>query len=374
MTSGVDKHLVYDTTASALRFSIVGDGVASPTPRGYQSHSFQRSNHDWDATLALASILQCFLLSNNSAVVVPFTQSQALAAADTAYAYLGLDVIYDDALFESLQLQTLGPSSHSQYDDMLKTGMTLDNIVAATSLPLYLKPGRLSEAALIEKLNVSCYPHRDIVLDLMTHGKRVFMQSGFMENEGREVKAGVSYNKMSPIINDTIANLAAEGKVVLFDLAHLREHFPTQLKGVHCNPMQWATKWQKVKGRVCFNASHETKSYPSLNAMTDRNAHAAYYPPPSLPTLVDLCEMAHAKRLANPGKRLAGAAVDVAAAYQQCMSVPLSNIVISWVQSCLSWLSTLLGSSDIVALEMSMRCLVHVLIITTTLDNQSGDP
>jgi len=84
--------------------------------------------------------------------------------------------------------------------------------------------------------------------------------------------------------------------------------------------MQWATKWQKIKGRVCYNASKKTKSAPSLNEATCINDHDGYYPEMPLPSMHEVAEMSCQVKEANPGQRLAGAAIDVQSAYQQCVS------------------------------------------------------
>ena len=279
--------------------------------------------NDWDILLSLADDLFSLLLSVSSSIVseIPptlgYTRSYVENVATDAFQFLMLHVVYDNELFNSLGLNELNNSMHSSNDLCIMNNESLNDIINKARQPLFHKG--LRGHNLLKKLQQSKYPMQDQerILDLTTYGKRPFMTSDFIPNQTKECRYGRSYNTMRPIINDQLVDLIHQGKALAFNLETLKQF--DQLDNVHCSPMQWATKWQKIKGRVCYHASKKSKTFNSLNGATNLNAHDCFYPEMPLPNLFDICELACQKKKAHPTKLLSGAAIDISSAYQQCV-------------------------------------------------------
>jgi hypothetical protein len=223
---------------------------------------------------------------------------------------LGEDVVYDDELFDSLGLPDFGLADYAANDAALESS-PLDDIIEAALQRHRLKG--LSGHSLESFL--AGYPEATAASDLLHNGARSFMTPQFHPNGGKECSLGGSYLKYRPICNDALLQLVREGKALVFSKDALQRSGAIQ--ELHLNPLVWAPKTGKVKGRTCLNLSKSTKNFRAVNECVDTEASHLWYKPPDLPLLPDVAEMACERRKALGHSRLAGATVDVASAYHQ---------------------------------------------------------
>ena len=242
-----------------------------------------------------------------------FTEDRIRAMLETASALVGLPVIYDDALFSSLNLDEINMKDFTTNDDLLRAGMTLEQIIEPNLVPLRLKGQSAAEL----RQTFQDLPSVEKVIDVLSVGSRPFMIPAFVPNGCAEVSAGGSYSKMKPICNDAFVKLIRcdPPKALVFSKDALISS--GQLDKLHVNTTEWAPKPGKINGRVCLNASKSSKNFPSFNESIDYEQHDAMYEMPVLPLLDDVAEMACQQRDLYPGEQLGGATVDVSAAYQQ---------------------------------------------------------
>ena len=273
----------------------------------------------WTHIIALASSI-LLTLSPNSIVRVDYDPASILRFATEAAASIGLDQVYDDALYESLDLCDFSEDDYAENDRLL-ADLGLDAILKTRIAPLLAEEGRMREV----KDLLHGISNKQKVLDMLTHGQRSFMKPTFRPNGGCEAAIGASYLEKRLLCNDAIVRLVREGKMIAFSEDALIASKAREL--IHVNTFVWAPKDNKIKGRTCMNASKKTKKFPSVNESVDLDRHDEFYPQIKLPLLPDIAEMACLKRDSNPGVRLAGGIIDVKGAYNQgAQSVTTSKL------------------------------------------------
>ena len=104
--------------------------------------------------------------------------------------------------------------------------------------------------------------------------------------------------------------------ITIFSYDALKRH--GVMDEIHTSPLVWAEKAGKALGRTCLHASKGSRHFQSYNDMIDHQLSEKWYPIPFLPLLPDIADLACDQRDANPGEILAGAIIDVTAAYNQC--------------------------------------------------------
>ena len=235
-----------------------------------------------------------------------------------AQRFLGLDEVYDDDDLASLELQDFTKSDCARFDNALSEEGGLDQILFNMKSKQCLK-GQSPEQ-LRETLKETSNRHGTI--DILQNGTRRVMVKDFKPNGGKETSLSSSYLKKRAICNHTIRKLYDRGQVAVFSYDAL-QRYPHILQELHTSTLAWADKpdkdWMKrYLGRTCLNASKRSKHFKSYNEMIDYTRSEHHYPTPELPLLPDIAELACNQRDANPGKVLAGATIDVTAAYNQC--------------------------------------------------------
>ena len=148
-------------------------------------------------------------------------------------------------------------------------------------------------------------------------GQRVCTNTSFVPNGGDFSGSSYSpsYLEKVEICNHAMLKLVKKGRAFAFSLDALQRS--GQIKKLVINRLQWATKTDCLEGRTCLNPSWSTPKYPSLNDSINREFSDKCYPQQTLPLMPDLAEMACQQRDQYPGEQLAGATVDVSAAYNQ---------------------------------------------------------
>jgi hypothetical protein len=227
-----------------------------------------------------------------------------------AESILGINVKYDEKLFDSLSLMEVDKSHYVANDIALETE-TLDVIIARSLQPLYDKDP--SEEIMLEALHD--VPHSQAIVNVMKRGPMIHMQQHFSKNQCKKIEMGQSYLDKWRICNHAIRELIDAKKVLVFSKDSLCKH--DLLRSIHLSPLVWAEKSGKVLGRTCLNGSKGTKNQISINEGTDCVKLDELYPETPLPTLSDLCELACTQQSLYPNCTLNGATVDVASAYQQ---------------------------------------------------------
>ena len=264
---------------------------------------------DWQDTLSLARAIAKFSPISAHMELV-YNQDAIRTWITDASTYLSLDTVYDEALFDSLDLKDLTTSDYATNDQQLRD-MGLDSTLELHLSSLRLrgeKPPRLRQ---IFKRTSS--KHKAI--DILSNGQRKFMKNEFKPNGFKEVSQTQSYRTMRRVCNHAMKKLIDQQKCIAFSKDALIE--TNEIEHLHGSPLAWAPKWKKVEGRTCLHASKKSKHFPSLNDSVDREKHDLFYPPMELPSLCDIAEMACEQRDHFPGEELSGANVDVTAAYTQ---------------------------------------------------------
>jgi hypothetical protein len=268
---------------------------------------------DLSATVELAQQLLGYLDQSHLCVVSQHLGSPTdfiSIRLEEAKEICGLNYIYDDQLFDTLDLREFQEGDYKANDSALGQ-QPLDTILQDKLSSLRWKG--LQKDELNELLRVT--PDRHRVLDILTVGQRPFMEPGFIPNGGKSVGYGSSYQIMRRICNDSLLTSVREGKAIAFSKQAL--HQSGNLQSLHVNRTSWAEKAGKVKGRTCLNARSSSRLFKSLNESVDLTAHDQFYPPPELPTARNIAEMICQQREAFPGEELGGAIVDVSSAYNQ---------------------------------------------------------
>ena len=267
----------------------------------------------WTHIIALASSI-LLTLSPSNIVRVDYDPASILRVATEAAASIGLDQVYDDALYESLDLCDFSEDDYAENDRLL-ADLGLDAILKTRIAPLLAEEGRMREV----KDLLHGISNKQKVLDMLTHGQRSFMKPTFRPNGGCEAAIGASYLEKRLLCNDAIVRLVREGKMIAFSEDALIASKAREL--IHVNTFVWAPKANKIKGRTCMNASKNTKNLPSVNESVDLDRHDEFYPQIKLTLLPDITEMACLKCDSKPG------IIDVKGAYNQgAQSVTTSKL------------------------------------------------
>ena len=113
-----------------------------------------------------------------------------------ASTYLSLDTVYDEALFDSLDLKDFTPSDYTTNDTQLReTGLDATLELHLSSLRLRgEEPTRLREI-----FNHTTSKHKAI--DILSNGQRKFMKEDFKPNGFKEVSQTQSYRAMRRVCN-----------------------------------------------------------------------------------------------------------------------------------------------------------------------------
>jgi hypothetical protein len=146
-----------------------------------------------------------------SAMEVEYTEGWLQAKLVDAKKLLGLDVIYDAAMFEGLELNNFQFEDFMQNDAQLRAGIPLEHIIEPHLVPLRLKGLQPTEFRQYFKGCPSLYNAMDIV----SVGSRRYMKPDFIENGFRGISIGGSYRKVHPICNDFFIKLVREGKALV---------------------------------------------------------------------------------------------------------------------------------------------------------------
>jgi len=224
---------------------------------------------------------------------------------------VGADVVYDQALFDSLELEEFKPEHYRDNDQALRDGRSLDEILEERIAPHRCKAGNQHELeSRFEGLRGASG-----AVDVLCHGARDMMIPEFEPNGGNECSFGPSYLEKREICNDALLKLVKEGRAVAFSLdALLGTPFIFDL---HCSPLIWAPKQDKPKGRICLHLSKRTKNHESVNYSINRDLASVAYPLDPLPLLGDIAELACGQRDENPGVQLGGGTIDIKDGYHQ---------------------------------------------------------
>ena len=244
----------------------------------------------------------------------------ALGATSSAYieqalqeakVKVGADIVYDQALLDSLELEDFKPEHYLKNDQALREGRSLDEILEECIAPHRCKAGSQPELeSRFEGLRGASG-----AVDVLCHGARDMMMQDFVPNGGKECKFGPSYLGKREICNDALLKLVKEGRAIAFSLdAILATPFIFDL---HCSPLIWAPKQDKPKGRICLHLSKRTKNYESVNYSINRDLAGVAYPLDPLPLLGDIAELACGQRDENPGVQLGGGTIDIKDGYHQ---------------------------------------------------------
>ena len=152
--------------------------------------------------------------------------------------------------------------------------------------------------------------------DPLHNGVRPFMRESFTPNGGIGYRQSKSYRDNREACNWHTLNLREEGKAIIIPWDLLSKKEQAQ---VHINTWILAPAQGKPNGRCCLNGAAKIGKRHSLNSGMDLSKSDEAYPPTRLPTLVDICQMAHeAKGRADAaGEEVVGAVIDVAGAYNQ---------------------------------------------------------
>jgi len=232
-------------------------------------------------------------------------------ALRSARELIGADIVYDQALFDSLDCEEFTPEYYEANDQLLRDGISLDEILSKAIAPHLNKAG----SADMLRSTFDGLPGAHIAVDVLTHGARDFMVDEFVPNGGNECPFGPSYKAYKPICNDNMVKLAKKGRIVAFTLDELiKRGLITEL---HISPLLWAPKTGKVNGRVCLHLSKRSSTFESVNYSVDDIRANMAYPLKPLPLLPDLCELACQQRDQYPGELLGGATIDVSDGYHQ---------------------------------------------------------
>jgi hypothetical protein len=241
--------------------------------------------------------------------------SKVRDAADEARHSIGADVVYYDALFQSLQLQDFGSQHYAENDALLRTS-SLEGMLLAGTRRRCSKRLRGKEMDSFLEGN----PNAPAIKDLLANGMRDFMRPTYTPNGAKETQVGGSYLKYRPLCNAALLTLVEEGRAIAFSRDALAES--DQLRGIQVSPLVWAPKAGSVKGRTCVNLSKRSRHHASVNESVDVEASDSYYLKPHLPLLPDVAEMACRQKELSGGEALAGATVDVSSAYHQFAQSP----------------------------------------------------
>jgi hypothetical protein len=152
---------------------------------------------------------------------------------------VGADVVYDQALFDSLELEDFKLEHYVENDQALRDGRSLDQILEERITPHRCKAGSQSE---LERRFQDLRGASGAV-DVLCHGARDMMVSEFTPNGGAECSFGPSYLEKREICNDALLKLVKEGRAIAFSLdALLGTPF---IYDLHCSPLIWAPKQDK---------------------------------------------------------------------------------------------------------------------------------
>jgi hypothetical protein len=229
---------------------------------------------------------------------------------------LGEDIIYNDKLIASLNLQEISEEHYRHNDAAIGAGTSLDSILSASLVPHKLK----GQSAQQLRTTLKQVTNKHKIIDLLQNGQREAMIASFTPNGGREVSSGGSYRSMRAICNQSIFDLQRKGQCVIFSYDMLKS--TGAMNELHVSPLVWATKPGKVLGRTCLHASKSSRNHLSYNESIDMLKSRQLYAKPQLPLLPDLAEMACRQQDTYPGQILAGATVDVSTAYNQFPMTP----------------------------------------------------
>ena len=236
----------------------------------------------------------------------PLDVNATLASAHTL---LGEDIVYDQALFDSMNCEEFTPACYEKNDAALRSDVPLDTILAIAIAPHLCKAGTMSEL----RERFKSLPGGFSAVDVLSHGARDCMVQGFTPNGGNECPFGPSYKKYMPICNENLLNLVKAGRVLAFSRDALEEK--GYMKDLHISPLLWAPKSGKVKGRVCLHLSKRSVTFESVNSSVDDVSSDMRYPMRPLPLLPDLAEMACQQRDLYPDEPLGGATIDISDGY-----------------------------------------------------------
>ena len=224
---------------------------------------------------------------------------------------VGADIVYDQALFESLELKDFTERHYLANDQELRRGRSLDEILEERIAPHRCKAG--SEQELQRRFDG--LRGSSSAVDVLCQGAKDMMVSGFSPNGGKECSFGPSYLQKREICNDALLKLVEEGRAIAFSLDALLE--TPYLLDLHCSPLVWAPKQGKPKGRICLHLSKRSKNYESVNESIDRELAGVAYHMDPLPLLGDIAELACGQRDENPGEDLGGGTIDIRDGYHQ---------------------------------------------------------
>jgi hypothetical protein len=197
---------------------------------------------------------------------------------------------------------------------------------------------------------VSPLPNAAEILHLMSEGQQPMMLQDFVPNGLQSFRQSRSYSQGRNIIHSSINDMITANQVLAVRLDGVDS---TQLKYCHANRLERVPKPgndPEGKGRLTLNCSSLSKSGLSrwsLNSGTDITASDILYPPPSLPTVHSICELACQQRSRlPPNDHLDGATADVKSAYCQ---IPQST-----------------ASAMLHATKLFLKCGLQILVIYLT--------
>ena len=318
-------------------------------PRDHATHSQTRLPHiALDAVLRLADQIQTLLAPNTDLVSGDISPAVIHAWIESAEALLGEDIIYNDELIASLNLQDIRSEDYRDNDAAVQAGATLESILATSIQPHKLK----GQSADDLRKTLKQVTNRHKIIDLLQNGQRSAMKESFQPNGGREVSSGGSYRKMRQICNQSVYDLKQRGRCVIFSYDALKEQ--GAMNELHVSPLVWATKAGKVLGRTCLHASKSSRNHSSYNESIDLIKSRRLYAMPNLPLLQDLAEMACRQQEAFPGEILAGATVDVSTAYNQfpmspnaakltATQIDIPNLIGGWIKLIVIYIVGMFG-------------------------------
>ena len=195
---------------------------------------------------------------------------------------------------------------------------------------------------------VSPLPNANDILHLMSEGQQPVMLQEFVPNGFKSFRQSRSYSQGRNIIHSSINDMLAANQVLAVRLDYVDSK---QLALCHANRLERVPKPgndPEGKGRLTLNCSSLTgRGSWSRNSGTDITTSDQVYPPPSLPTVHSICELACNQRSSLPhNDHLDGATADVKSAYCQ---IPQST-----------------SSAMLHATKLVLKCGLQILVIYLT--------
>ena len=267
-------------------------GMQIPAANGYkakeriqQEQKYVAATGEWTTILGWTKIVVASCGIVGPVLTDMGSASAVLAEVQLAKTALGMDVVYNEEMLSTMNLQDFTESDYEAQDVALRT-TSLEAVLESAAKPHRSKG--LPESGIRAYLNKDS--ELEQVLDLLGQGAQCPMRKDFKPNGGKETSVGGSYLKYRRICNNAILELVRAGKAVAFSKDALEAE--GVMDALHISPLVWAPKADDPHGRTCLHLSKRSTNFPSVNESADLKMCDTKYPERQLPGLPDLAEMA----------------------------------------------------------------------------------